>query len=69
MKKKRYSKQYWAAMAITVLGVLDINFSLIKSMFGEYSGVSYILISIVIVVLRQYTTQPIEPIMKKKTDV
>lgn len=68
MKKKRHSKQYWAALAITILGVVDINFSLIKSMFGEYSGVSYILISIVIVVLRQYTTQPIEPIISRKKD-
>lgn len=68
MKKKRHSKTHWASLAITILGVLEIKFSLIQHLFGEYSGVSLILISIVMSVLRQYTSEPIKPIIKQKAN-
>lgn len=68
MKKKRYSKQYWAALAIAILGVFEVNFQLIKLTFGDYSGFSYIAISVAIVILRHYTTQPVEPLFKGKSN-
>lgn len=68
MKKKRHSKTHWASLAITILGVLEVKFSLIQHLFGDYSGVSLILISIVMSVLRQYTAQPIEPFIKPKAN-
>lgn len=75
MKKKRHSKTHWASLAIAILGIIEIilgvveaKFSLIQNLFGEYWGVSLLLISVVMSVLRQYTKEPIEPIIKRKPD-
>jgi len=60
MKKSRLkSKTNWTALAIAALGVVDMNYPLLKSWLGDWYGVSYIAIGIAMAVLREFTKEPV----------
>lgn len=58
-------KQWWksrtikAATIISVLGVVELNFHLLQDMLGEYYGLSFIVLSIIMGLLRGVTTTSI----------
>ena len=61
MSKPRHkSKTNLTAMAIAVIGVIEMNASLLRPLLGDYYGVAFIAISIVMVLLREFTKEPIK---------
>ena len=61
MSKPRHkSKTNLAALAIAVIGVIEMNAPLLRPLLGDYYGVAFIAISIIMVVLREYTKEPIK---------
>lgn len=61
MSKPRHkSKTNLTALAIAVIGVIEMNAPLLRPLLGDYYGVAFIAISIIMVVLREYTKEPIK---------
>lgn len=61
MSKPRYkSKTNLAALAIAVIGVIEMNAPLLRPLLGDYYGVAFIAISIIMVLLREFTKEPIK---------
>lgn len=61
MSKPRYkSKTNLAALAIAVVGVIEINAPLLKPLLGDWYGVAFIGISVLMVLLREVTKEPIQ---------
>lgn len=61
-KIKQYfkSKTIWAATIISVLGVIESNFHFLQDYLKEYYGVSWVIFSVIMVVLRAVTTQSLD---------
>lgn len=53
------SKTNQAALLIGIIGLLETNLGMLKDVLGEYYGLTYIAISIAMMVLREVTTQPV----------
>ena len=47
------------AAAVSILGVIEMNFSLLQNLLGEYYGLSYVVLSVGIAVLRMKTSKAI----------
>ena len=60
LKKRLSSKTYRAALLLSILGVVEVNFSLLQPMLGEYYGITYIITAAVFMVLRELTKDSIE---------
>lgn len=61
MSKPRHkSKTNLAAMLVAAVGVIELNAPLLKPMLGDWYGVSFIAISITMVLLREFTKEPIQ---------
>jgi len=56
-KKWFKSKTINTALIIALLGVLELNFQYLQGMLGDYYGVTWIVFSMIMVVLRAMTTQ------------
>jgi len=48
-----------AAAIVAVLGVLETNFSLLQNVLGQWYGLSYVVLSVLMVVLRMKTNKAI----------
>jgi hypothetical protein len=61
-KIKQYlkSKTINTALIIAILGVLELNFQYLQGMLGEYYGATWIVFSMLMVVLRSVTTTSID---------
>lgn len=59
-KKIVQSKTMRVAAVVAVLGVLETNFQLIQPLLGEWSGLTYIVLSMAMVLLRLKTTQALK---------
>lgn len=60
MKKSRVkSKTNWTAIAIAALGVVEMNYPLLKSLLGDWYGVSFIAIGVAMALLREFTKEPV----------
>lgn len=57
VKDRAISKTYWFGLALMALGYVQDNFSMLESFLGEYSGLVYIGIGLVVLILRERTTQ------------
>ena len=53
------SKTVWFSILIMALGIIEVNFSMLQENLGEYYGISFMVISIVMGVLRMVTIKPI----------
>ena len=53
------SKTYWLALLVTILPVLQSNWSLLQQYFGEYQNLVYVVIGVFIAILREVTTKPL----------
>ena len=61
MSKPRHkSKTNLTALAIAVIGVIEMNAPLLRPLLGDYYGVAFIAISIIMVLLREFTKEPIK---------
>lgn len=58
-KSRLKSKTNWTALAITILGVVDMNYPLLKSLLGDWYGLSYIAIGVTMAVLREFTKESV----------
>jgi hypothetical protein len=54
------SKTINYSLLITILGIIELNFNLIATYFGEHQGFVFILISICTAILRFKTTEPLQ---------
>lgn len=54
------SKTINTALIIALLGVLELNFQYFQGMLGEYYGATWIVFSMLMVVLRSVTTTSID---------
>jgi hypothetical protein len=61
-KIKQYlkSKTINTALIIALLGVLELNFQYLQGMLGEYYGATWIVYSMLMLVLRSMTTTSID---------
>ena len=59
MKSRIKSKTHWTAAAIAGLGMVETNFPMIRDYLGDYYGLSYIGIAVIMAVLREVTTEPV----------
>jgi len=59
IKQWAKSKTMLAAFATMALGVIEVNFHLLQGLLGEYYGVSFIAMSIIMGALRLATTTAI----------
>jgi hypothetical protein len=61
-KIKQYlkSKTINTALIIALLGVLELNFQYLQGMLGEYYGATWIVFSMLMLVLRSMTTTSID---------
>lgn len=60
MKKSRVkSKTNWTALAITLLGVVEMNYPLLKDLLGDWYGVSFIAVGVAMALLREFTKEPV----------
>lgn len=59
-KPKSKSKTIRTATIIAVLGVVEVNFGLLRDMLGDWYGVSYIAIAVIMAYLRTITKEPVE---------
>lgn len=53
------SRTIKAAALIAALGVVEVNFHLLKVYLGDYYGLSFLVISAVMAALRVATTKPL----------
>lgn len=58
-KSRLKSKTNWTALGIAVLGVIEINYSLLKPLLGDWYGLSFIGVSVAMAVLREFTKEPV----------
>ena len=58
------SETYWFNIFLAIIGILETNIGLLKSILGDNYGVAVILIGIAGVMLRNTTTQPIDKRLK-----
>ena len=54
------SKTINYSLLIALLGVLELNFNLVATYFGEHQGLVFIAISIFSAILRFKTTEPLK---------
>lgn len=59
MIKQLKSKTQWFNMAVAALGIIEVNMHLLRDNFGDYYGFSFIAVSVVAMVLRNLTVEPI----------
>lgn len=59
MNPRLKSKTNLAGLAIAAMGVLETNAPMLREMLGSYYGLTYIAIGIIMVVLREVTTEPV----------
>lgn len=60
IKKWFKSKTINTALIIALLGVLELNFQYLQAMLGEYYGATWIVFSMLMVVLRSVTTTSLD---------
>ena len=60
IKKWFKSKTINTALIIALLGVLDLNFQYLQGLLGEYYGVTWIVFSMLMVLLRAVTTTSLD---------
>ena len=59
MKPQMKSKTNLAGVLVAMLGVVETNAPMLRDMLGDWYGLTYILIGVVMVGLRQVTTEPV----------
>lgn len=60
IKKWLKSKTINTALIIALLGVLELNFQYLQEILGEYYGVTWIVFSMLMMVLRSMTTTSLD---------
>lgn len=60
IKKWFKSKTINTALIIALLGVLELNFQYLQGILGEYYGATWIVFSMLMVVLRSVTTTSLD---------
>lgn len=63
-----HSKTYWLGFGVLFLGYLQQNFSLIDSYLGDYKNAVYFVVGVLILIMRELTTQPLSE-KKKNADI
>lgn len=59
IKKRLKSKTYLLSLAVTALGVVELNFHLLQQQLGEHYGVAFIVIAAASAVCRELTSTSI----------
>ena len=61
LKKKngKYSRQAIVSLFIAGLGIVETNLHLLQGILGEYYGLSYIAMAVLMYYLRYITTEPL----------
>ena len=59
IKQRLKSKTNLMGMAIAALGVVQANFPQIQSALGDNAGFAYVGIGVIMVIMRELTTQPV----------
>ena len=65
-KSRVKSKSYWTALIITIATLFGDNFEVLAPFFDGYADTVAQLMALIIIALREVTTQPVNPIMKSK---
>lgn len=61
IKKAARSKTMWTAAIISALGVVELQYPLIRELIpAEYQGAVFVAIGVIVAVLRIVTTEPLE---------
>ena len=59
MKPQMKSKTNLAGVLVAMLGVVETNAPMLRDMLGDWYGLTYILIGVAMVGLRQVTKEPV----------
>lgn len=54
------SRTLWFNTIVAVLGIIELNFSVLQSYLGDHYGLAFMIIAVINVILRTITTQPIK---------
>ena len=65
-KSRVKSKSYWTALIITIATLFGDNFEVLAPFFDGYADAVAQVMALIIIALRELTTQPVNPIMKSK---
>ena len=65
-KSRLESKSYWTALIITIATLFGDNFEVLAPFFDGYADTVAQVMALIIVVLRETTTKPVNPIGKGK---
>lgn len=57
--KRLKSKTHIFSTIVGLLGILEVNYGLLREMLGEHYGWSYIVIMAIGYILREITTKPV----------
>lgn len=60
IKQRLRSKTYYLGLVIMVLGYLEQNAALLKTMLGDYYGLFVMGVGVAVLVLREITKEPID---------
>jgi hypothetical protein len=60
LKQRLKSKTHLAALAVSALGIVEVNMGLLKGLLGDWYGVAFIGVAVLMHVLREMTTMPVE---------
>lgn len=58
-KSRLSSNTYRVASVIAVLGVIETNLHLLQDLLGDYYGITYVGLAVVMMILREVTTKPL----------
>ena len=59
VKQQAKSKTNWVGVAVACMGVLETNVHMLQDTLGQYYGMTYIALGMVMIVLRNVTTTAI----------
>lgn len=59
IKKHLKSKTQRFNLIVAAIGILEVNMGLLRANLGDYYGYAFIAVSIIAMVLRNMTTEPI----------
>jgi hypothetical protein len=60
IKQRLKSKTHRAALAVSALGIVEVNMGLLQGILGDWYGVAFIGLAVVMHVLREVTTMPVD---------
>lgn len=60
IKKQLKSKTQWFNMMVAAIGIVEVNMHLMRDNLGDNYGFAFIAVSVVAMVLRNLTVEPID---------